>query len=216
MEPRVVDGRGGSRGGNSFRLRAIGAIVLMLAAVFLASCGGGGQEEGAQQENGGAAQETGGQSPQEATLEEIVNFPDQFYGKNVTVTGAVGQFIEPQGLVIISEQDLEEIGVTPTAVTPEGVPTPQLSTVLLDEGVVVVSKSSMDAPKRQSVRVTGMVRQFDRAVVGQEVGFELRSRYYGGWRNKPAIVATSVEQIGGGGEATSLENTDQMQETTGQ
>ncbi len=62
---------------------------------------------------------------------------------------------------------------------------------------MVVSKSTMDAPKRQPVRVTGTVRQFDRAVVGKEVGIELRQRYYGGWRNKPAIVATPVEQIAG-------------------
>ncbi len=215
MEPTIVDQRGGSRGGNFSRAWTVGAIVLMLAAMFLASCGGGGQQA-QQEEDGGAAQETGGQGPQEATLEEIVNSPDQFYGKTVTVTGAVGQFIEPRGLVIVSEQTLEEIGVNPTAVTPEGVSTPQISTVLLDEGVVVVSKSTLDAPKRQLVRVTGTVRQFDRAVVGEEVGFELRQRYYGGWRNKPAIVAQSVEQIGGRGEATSLENTDQVQETTGQ
>ncbi len=206
MEPRIVDERGGSRGSNFSQARTVGVIALMLAAMFLASCGGGGQQ--GQQEGGGATQETGGQSPQEATLERIVNSPDQFYGKQVTVTGAVGQFIEPNGIVIVPEQALEELGITPTSVTPEGVPTPQISTVLLDEGVVVVSKSTMDAPKRQAVRVTGTVRQFDRAVVGEEVGFKLRQRYYGGWRNKPAIVATSVEQVGGG-EATSLENTDQ-------
>ena len=197
MEPRIVDERGGSRGSNFSRVWTIGAIALMLlAAVFLAACGGGGQQG---QQQGGAAQQTGGQAPQEATLEEIVNSPDQFYDKQVTVTGAVGQFIEPRGLVIVPEQTLKEIKVTPTAVTPEGVPTPQISTVLLDEGVVVVSKSAMDAPKRQLVRVTGTVRRFDRAVVGKEVGFTLRQRYYGGWRNKPAIVATSVEQIRGGG-----------------
>ena len=63
--------------------------------------------------------------------------------------------------------------------------------------MVVVSKSTPDAPKRQSVRVTGTVRQFDRAMVVEEVGFELRQRYYGGYRNKPAIVATPVEQIAG-------------------
>ena len=196
MEPRTVDERGGSRGSNFSRVWTAGAIALMLAAMFLASCGGGGQE--GQQEEGGATQETGGQGPQEATLEEIVNSPDQFYDKQVTVTGAVGQFIEPRGLVIVPKQTLKELKITPTAVTPEGVPTPQISTVLLDEGVVVVSKSIMDAPKRQLVRVTGTVRQFDRAVVGKEVGFDLRQRYYGGWRNKPSIVATSVEQIGGG------------------
>ena len=56
---------------------------------------------------------------------------------------------------------------------------PWISTVLLDEGVVVVSKFTPDAPKRQSVRVTGTVRQFDRAMVVEEVGFELRQRYYG-------------------------------------
>ena len=196
MEPRTVDERGGSRGSNFSRVWTAGAIALMLAAMFLASCGGGGQE--GQQEEGGATQETGGQSPQEATLEEIVNSPDQFYDKQVTVTGVVGQFIEPRGLVIVPKQTLKELKITPTAVTPEGVPTPQVSTVLLDEGVVVVSKSIMDAPKRQLVRVTGTVRQFDRAVVGKEVGFDLRQRYYGGWRNKPSIVATSVEQIGGG------------------
>ena len=202
MEPTIVAERGGGRGSNFPRKWTIGAIALMLATMFLVSCGGGGQ--GGQQQGG--AQETGEQSPRDATLEEIVNSPDQFYGQQVTVTGAVGQYIEPRGLVIVPERALEEIGITPTAVTPEGVPTPQISTVLLDEGVVVVSKSPLDAPKRQAVRVTGTVRQFDRATVGQEVGFRLRQRYYGGWRNKPAIVATSVEQIAGG-EATSLENT---------
>ena len=202
MEPTIVDERGGGRGSNFSRKWTIGAIALMLATMFLVSCGGGGQ--GDQQQSG--AQEPGEQGPQEATLEELVNSPDQFYGKQVTVTGAVGQFIEPRGLVIVPERALEEIGITPTAVTPEGVPTPQISTVLLDEGVVVVSKSPLDAPKRQAVRVTGTVRQFDRATVGQEVGFELRQRYYGGWRNKPAIVATSVEHVGAG--TTSLETTE--------
>ena len=71
--------------------------------------------------------------------------------------------------------------------------------MLLDEGVVVVSKSNMDTFARQSARVTATVRRFDRDVVGREAGFSLRVRYYGGWRNKPSIVATSVERIGGGG-----------------
>ena len=71
--------------------------------------------------------------------------------------------------MIVPEQALEEFGITHKSVTPDGVSTPQISTLLLDEGVVVVSKSTMDAPKRQSVRVTGTVRQFDRAVVGEDL-----------------------------------------------
>ena len=105
MEPRIVDERGGGRDNNVSRVWTIGAIALMLAAMFLASCGGGGQE-GQQEGGGGAAEETGEQGPQEATLEELVNSPDQFYGKQVTVTGTVGQFIEPKGLVIVPEQAL--------------------------------------------------------------------------------------------------------------
>jgi hypothetical protein len=186
MEPRTVAERGGSHS----RAWVVGAIALMLAAVSLAACGQQAQQQGQQQ---------GGQgSPQEVTLSEIIDSPEQFYGQRVTVSGAVGQFIEPRGLVIVPEQALEDLKVNAPGVTPEGVPTRPVSTVLLDEGVVVVSKSDIGTPQRQRVRVTGTVRRFDRDVVGREVGFALRARYYGGWRNKPSIVAESVEQIGGG------------------
>ena len=85
MEPRTVAERGGSRS----RAWVVGAIALMLAAVSLAACGQQAQQQGQQQ---------GGQgSPQEVTLSEIIDSPEQFYGQRVTVSGAVGQFIEPRG-----------------------------------------------------------------------------------------------------------------------
>jgi hypothetical protein len=118
------------------------------------------------QVEGGAAQQNGEQAPQETTLEKINDSPEQFYGKRVTVTGAVGQYIEPRGLVIIPEQALKDLKVNAPGVTPQGVPTRPVSTVLLDEGVVVVSKSAIGTPQRQLVRVTGTVRRFDRDVVG--------------------------------------------------
>jgi hypothetical protein len=185
MEPTIFDG-----GGNPLRVRIFGAVALMLVAVSLASCGGGAQE--------GQQASQGDGTPQDVTLTEIIDSPGQFYGQQVTVTGAVGQFIEPRGLVVVPQEALRELKVNAPGVTPEGVPTRPVSTVLLDEGVVVVSKNEMDTPQKQSVRVTGTVRRFDREVVGREVGFPLRVRYYGGWRNKPSIVATSVEQTGSG------------------
>lgn len=191
MDPRDADGREYSRGGTSSRGWIVGAVALVLLAAFLTSCGGGGDQ--ATQQGGG------GGSPQEATLAEIVDSPSQFYGQKVTVTGAVAQFIEPRGLILVPQNVLEDVRVNAPGVTPEGVPTRPVSTIMLDEGVVVVSRSNMDTFARQSARVTGTVRRFDRDVVGREVGFSLRVRYYGGWRNKPSIVATSVERIGGGG-----------------
>ena len=71
--------------------------------------------------------------------------------------------------MIVPEQALEELGITHKSVSPEGVPTRQISTLLWAEGVAVGSKSTRDAPKRQSVWVTGTVRQFDRAVVGEDL-----------------------------------------------
>lgn len=202
-------------------------IALLLIVMLLASCGngqegqqGGGEETGqpADEETemgGGTTQGTGGQGG-EVSVSDITDSPEEFYGQTVTVSGAVGEFIEPRGLVIVPEQTLELIEPRPTPPTPEGVPTPQVEPVLLDEGVLVVSTTPLEPIMRDIVRVTGTVRQFDRAEVGQEVNHDLRARYYGGWRNKPVIIAQSVEQVQGGGETTSLETTEQMQETTGQ
>ena len=68
--------------------------------------------------------------------------------------------------------------------------------------MVVVSGVPLKTQKRDVVRVTGEVRRFDREAVREELGINLRRRYYGGWRNKPAILAQSLEVVQGG-ETTS-------------
>jgi hypothetical protein len=175
----------------------IGAISMLLAAVFLVSCGGG---QGGQQ--GG-----GQQDAQNATLDEVTGSPQNFYGKTVTVTGAVGAYIEPRGLVLVPQELIGELRTRPTLPTPEGVPTPHLDPILLDQGVLVVSGVPLNTQKRDVVRVTGEVRRFDREAVREELGVNLRKRYYGGWRNKPAILAQSLEVVQGGG-TTSPETTE--------
>ena len=82
--------------------------------------------------------------------------------------------------------------------------------------MVVVSGVPLKTQKRDVVRVTGEVRRFDREAVREELGINLRRRYYGGWRNKPAILAQSLTVLRqGGGEVTAM-STEQTQETTGQ
>lgn len=71
----------------------IGAIFLMLTALLLAACGGG---QGGGQRGGG-----GQQDAQNVTLDEVTGSPQNFYSQTVTVTGAVGQYVEPRGLVVV-------------------------------------------------------------------------------------------------------------------
>ena len=83
----------------------------------------------------------------------------------------------------------------------------------MDQGVLVVSGVPLNTQKRDVVRVTGELRRFDREAVREELGVNLRKRYYGGWRNKPAILAQSLTVLRQGGGAVTAMPTE---ETTGQ
>lgn len=189
----------GERGGFH---RTIGAMALMLlVAVFLASCGGDG-EEAQQQVEGPPAPTEEQKTPEQAagvTLSEIAEEPDEFYGQTVTVQGAVARVLDPNVFVLVDQQRFQD---------EEFFDDPE---VLAEEGVLVASGDVPNLTGGQTVQVSGTVQPFDIAEFEDALVIDIEpDETFNLFQGRAAIVATSVEGQPGG------ETTQQMQETTDQ
>lgn len=124
-----------------------------------------------------------GEQNAQATLANITDNPDEYYGQSVTVDGAVGETLEPNAFVLLTEQAAENEELL------EGDPA-----AVEDEGVLVVSASPQpNLTELQSVQVSGMFHEFDLAVFEEELGVEL-DYLYRDWSGQPAILAQDVQQ----------------------
>lgn len=125
----------------------------------------------------------GGEQNAQATLANITDNPDEYYGQSVTVDGAVGETLEPNAFVLLTEQAAQNEELL------EGEPA-----AVPDEGVLVVSDNPQpNLSELQSVQVSGMFREFDLTVFEEELGVEL-DYLYRDWSGQPAILAQDVQQ----------------------
>lgn len=192
MKIRPGSGITGSLADLPPRLRMVGAIPLMLAvAVLLASCGGGSGSDSGESENGGS-EETTSQGT-EASISTIIDQPGEFDGQTVTVSGRIALVPSATTFMVIPQETYDE------RKDREGTlfDNPQ---ELSQNGVLVTTEGSQstDRAKFQSVRVTGQVRQFDRQTFQEEYSGDYSSGVFNAFSDKPAIVASEVQQMGGG------------------
>ena len=101
------------------------------------------------------------------TVDEIADNPDAFRGETVTVTGKIHDVVSPKVF----------------AITGDVLGRPEPKVLVVDRG-----EPGAEVSKGESIKVTGMVRQFDADEFREEIQVELES--YGG---SPVILASSVE-----------------------
>ncbi len=122
-------------------------------------------------------------------LSAVIEDPQRYYGQTTTVSGAVGQVIEPRAFVMVDEQTLE--GGPPSEAE------------LVDRGVLVV-RTGGPAPnvsEPQKVRVTGTLQQFDITAFEQQQGVDLDDALYAEYQDRPVLVAAEVQPTQGEGTA---------------
>ena len=105
-----------------------------------------------------------------ATVDEIFNNPDQFYGERVAVTSEVSEVIDRSAFVFGDELGL--IGVRPL---PELIP----------------EDPSAVEPGTQ-VRATGIVCDFNAFAIEEELGYTLEDRRFNRFEGEPVLVASDV------------------------
>ncbi len=122
-------------------------------------------------------------------LSAVIEDPQRYYGQTTTVSGAVGQVIEPRAFVMVDEQ------------TVQGGP---LSEAELRDGGVLVVRTGGPAPnivELQNVRVTGTLQQFDLTAFEQQQGVDLDDALYAEYQDRPVLVAAEVQPTQGEGAA---------------
>jgi hypothetical protein len=118
-------------------------------------------------------------------LPAVLENPQRYYGQKMTLSGAVGQVIEPQTFVMVDRQALQ------------GGP---LSAVeLADKGVLVVHTggSAPNVAEPQSVRATGLVQRFDVSAFEKQQGVNLDDELYTQYEDRPALLAAEMRPTQG-------------------
>ena len=140
-------------------------------------------------EGGATTMDGGTTTMQEAAtgLSAILDDPQRYYGQTTTVSGPVGQVIEPRAFVMVDEQAVR--GGAPSEVE------------LAEGGVLVVRTGGPppDVAELQSVRTTGTPQAFDIASFEQQQGVDLDEALYSEYEDRPVLVAADVEATGGEG-----------------
>jgi hypothetical protein len=127
------------------------------------------------------------QEGEEVALNAVIEAPQRYYGQTTTVSGAVGQVIEPRAFVMVDEQTLQ--GGPPSEAE------------LADRGVLVV-RTGGPAPnvsEPQKVRVTGTLQQFDLTTFEQQHGVDLDDALYAEYQDRSVLVAAEVQPAQGEG-----------------
>ena len=118
-------------------------------------------------------------------LPAVLENPQRYYGQKLTLSGAVGQVIEPRAFVMVDRQALQ------------GGP---LSAVeLADRGVLVVHTggSVPNVAEPQNVRVTGLLQRFDISAFEQQQGINLDDELYTQYEDGPALLAAEIRPTQG-------------------
>lgn len=163
MKPRVVT--------NSveglFRIWTVGALaVVVSAALLLASC----EDLGI-----GDDRESPVAGRRGATLQQIINEPEEFYGKKVTVAGEVAEVVNPSSMFTIGLVGPPEVVVVGTKRLPK----------IMKGEVTEVHEGDL-------VRVSGTVRPFKIDKIQRDVDYKIDTEYVAGLMGGPAILARTV------------------------
>ena len=178
-----------------FRTWSPGALLLMLAsALFLASCGA---EEPAA-ENPAETAPAANEEPESAgqaigvSVADIVDNPEEFYGRNLTVSGLVSEVVGPNAVTIggqdgIFEEELLIVGAQPLPELAEG--------------------EAVEIAVHDLVQATGTLQEFEVPEFEEALGTELDDNLFGEYEGEPALQASSVAltPAEGGGTTTAMQ-----------
>ena len=146
-------------------------------------------------QQGGGTTSMAQQQGVNATLPLIVDSPEEFYGQTLTVNGAVARIIDPNTFVVVDEQAAQDEGLYEAEAAD-----------LAQQGVLVTTGEGTgpNLTERQTVQVTGTLQQFDAATFEQEmgVGLDENNEFVSAFAEGPAIMATQVQPMQGGGTTT--------------
>jgi hypothetical protein len=114
-----------------------------------------------------------------ASLSEIVQAPNTYAGQTVTVRSEVEQVVSQVAFWLDEDALLDGS---------------------IDDDLLVVSATQDAALDFETLEgngaiVTGTVRQFDRAAIEQEIGYDLDDALFADLAGRPVIIATAVEPV---------------------
>lgn len=107
------------------------------------------------------------------TIEDVVDNPQAYQGRVVTLRGEVQEKLGPASFVLESED------------------------VLLDEQLLVVSSTGDMIPvdENDAVMATGAVRVFALEAFERELGYDLQDDLFYDWEGKPVLMASRVVEL---------------------
>lgn len=167
MKPKEVD----DSVEGLLRLWTIGALAAVVcAALLLASCENTGIEDDRD------SPVAGGRG---VTLQQIINEPEEFYGKEVTVAGKVGEVVQPSAVFTIGFVGPPEVVIVGTKHLHE------------------IAKGKVKAVHEGDlVRVSGTVRPFKIDKIQRDIDYKIDTdEYVAGLMGGPAILARTVVVI---------------------
>lgn len=111
-----------------------------------------------------------------ATIQEIVENPQAWQGKTVTISGEVEDLVSTNGVKIGGKGWLFEKELL----------------VLAPKGFPEVEGRAAGIAKKDIIQATGTVKIFQRDAFQQEYGTEFPETVFRNWDNKPVLVAENV------------------------
>ena len=151
-------------------------LLLVVAALMLASCGAGGGQEGNGKASGGDTEAGQTRPAERVTVNELTSDPSEYYGDTVTVSGEVIDAVEPG--VFRIEKDNARLLVVGVQQIPK-----------------IVTGDTKAVNKGDLIKVTGEVRQFKKEEIRNRVDRGIDDEYFGDYGGDPAVLAYSVEVI---------------------
>lgn len=107
------------------------------------------------------------------TIEDVVDNPQAYEGRVVTLRGQVEEKLEPASFVLESED------------------------VLLESRILVVGRTADLIPVAEgdTVMATGTVRSFSLQAFDNAFGYDLQDELYHDWEGKPVLMASRVAEV---------------------
>ncbi|MDP9474242.1 MAG: hypothetical protein M3R38_00805 [Actinomycetota bacterium] len=185
-----------SREDGRFRAWKLGVPLMVASGLFLAGCGAA--EEPAAEANPAETAPAANEEPESAgqavgvSVADIVDDPEEFYGKNLTVSGLVGEVVGPNAVTIggqdgIFEEELLIVGAQPLPELAEG--------------------DAVEIAVDDLVQATGTLQEFAVPEFEEALGTELDDNLFGEYEGEPALQAKSVAltPAEGGGTTTAMQ-----------
>jgi hypothetical protein len=129
------------------------------------------------------AADAGAQNVQ-ATMSDITDEPEEYYGQTLTVAGIVDETIEANAFVLIDQQAAGEADAQ------------EEDDLAADEGVLVVNSEGFtpNVSEGQRVQVKGAFQEFDLAAFEEELGVDLENDAFANFAGRPAIQAQQIQK----------------------